>query len=35
MHKHIQDNEALENKVSFSVGTLFLLFAAFLLKESI
>lgn len=35
IHKHIRKNEALENKVSFSVGALFMLFAAFLLKEQI
>lgn len=35
IHKHIRKNEALENKVSFSVGALFMLFAAFLLKEHI
>lgn len=35
IHHHIRENEALENKVSFSVGALFMLFAAFLLKEHI
>lgn len=35
IHKHIRKNEALENKVSFSVGALFMLFAAFLIKEHV
>ena len=35
MHEHIRTNEALENRVAFSVGTLFMLFTAFVLKENI
>lgn len=35
IHKHIRKNEALENKVSFSIGALFMLFAAFLIKEHV
>lgn len=35
IHEHIRKNEAFENKVSFSVGALFMLFAAFLIKEHV
>jgi hypothetical protein len=33
MHEHIRANEAFENRVAFSVGTLFILFTAFVLRE--
>jgi hypothetical protein len=35
MHEHIRANEAFENRVAFSVGTLFMLFTAFVLRENI
>lgn len=35
MHEHIRANEAFENRVAFSVGTLFMLFTAFVLKENL
>lgn len=35
MHEHIRANEAFENRVAFSVGTLFVLFTAFVLRENL
>ena len=35
MHEHIGANEAFENRVAFSVGTLFMLFTAFVLRENL